>query len=133
MEHSPAKNRILLIDDDWITNMINEKLLRISVVCEINAFVNPEEALDYIKQCAHAKPQELPDVIFLDINMPQMDGWEFLTEFEKLPEHVQKKSNVWMLTSSISPDDIEKSKIYESVKDFVSKPLTTNKINELFA
>ncbi|MBI3220047.1 MAG: response regulator [Bacteroidetes bacterium] len=133
MEQSLIKNRILLVDDDAITNMINEKLLRISVECKITAFTNPEEALEHIKSCAHVNLQELPDIILLDINMPQMDGWEFLNEFERLHEHVLSKTKVWMLTSSIAPEDIEKSKTYQSVKDFISKPLTLDKIKEIIA
>ena len=131
MSDSPLKNQIVLVDDDMITNMINEKLLRITMGCKITAYINPEEALRKIKNDAHVNVQDLPDIIFLDINMPQMDGWEFLDEFEKLPALALKKTNVWMLTSSIAPEDIERSKTYQSVKDFISKPLTVDKIKDI--
>lgn len=122
---------ILLIDDDPITNMINTKIIKMNFSYEVHACANAQRALDQIKQWAEMSPEKLPDVIFLDVNMPIMDGWEFLEEFQKLPNNVLERTSIFMLTSSIDAEDIEKSKAYHVVDDFVSKPLTPEKLRNL--
>ncbi len=90
----------------------------------VNSHCFPEKALEELVALSESGGKEFPDIIFLDINMPRMDGWEFLQEFEKLPDTILNKCSVYMLTSSIDPNDIEKSKTYKTVKNFFSKPLT---------
>ena len=121
-------NRIILIDDDPIANMISTRIIARSFSGSVIAFSGAQEALEQIKQWWSEEGPELPVAIFLDINMPHMDGWEFLREFEKLPEHITEKCMVAMLTSSIDVDDIEKSKRYRLVREFISKPLTQDKL-----
>lgn len=114
---------ILLIDDN-IFNFLNKKIIEKNFSAQsVKSYVNPVKALDALKSISSGA-DIFPDVIFLDINMPRMDGWEFLDEFEKLPEDILKQCSVYILTSSIDPSDIEKSRSYRSVKDFISKPLT---------
>ena len=123
--------RVILVDDDPIANMISIKIIQRNFAGGVVAFANAQEALEQITAWwSHEGPAE-PVVIFLDINMPHMDGWEFLNEFEKLPGAVRDKIIVAMLTSSIDVDDIEKSKTYRSVKEFISKPLTQDKLSIL--
>jgi CheY-like chemotaxis protein len=74
----------------------------------------------------------LPDVIFLDLNMPISDGWEFLEEYAKIESRVPKKIDVYVVSSSISPHDFERSKAYNVVKDFMIKPLDKGKLAEIF-
>lgn len=121
-------NRIILVDDDPIANMISTKIIERSYSGNVIAFSGAREALEQIKKWWPEEGPELPVAIFLDINMPHMDGWEFLKEFEKLPQHITEKCMVAMLTSSIDVDDIEKSKRYRLVRDFISKPLTQDKL-----
>lgn len=131
METQLQNKSIILIDDDAITNMINTKIIKMSFNFEVHDYVNAQQALDQLKHYTEISPEKLPDIIFLDINMPIMDGWEFLEVFQNFSEDVLSKCKVFILTSSIDLDDIKKSKKYRVVKNFVSKPLTTEKIRSL--
>jgi CheY-like chemotaxis protein len=116
--------KIVLIDDDPISHLISTRLLERFSTSIVEAFVNPEEALKQLQCRAQNAPEKFPDIILLDINMPVMNGWEFLEEFEKLPEDILKTTSVMMLSSSTTSLDREKSKKYYTVKKFLSKPLT---------
>src|SRR6185503_5885296 len=108
--------------------MISKKIIEVAKFASIvNSYQDGATALDELKQIIKTNPAAFPDVIFLDINMPDLDGWEFLDEFKKLPESILKKCKVFMLTSSIDDHDIEKSKSYKIVYDFISKPLSFSK------
>jgi CheY-like chemotaxis protein len=113
--------KILLIDDDQLNNLINSRIITKFSDYTVDSFTSGKDGLNYLRDC---EPELFPEVIFLDINMPVMDGWEFLEEYEKLPGHLTRNCSVIMLTSSIDVSDIEKSKRYRSVKEFMSKPLT---------
>lgn len=118
--------RILLIDDDVNTNFYNRILLSQANVCEeILEFQNANEGLDYIKE-GHSV-----NMILLDINMPIMNGWQFLEAYEQLDETQKDAVIVVMLTSSIDEDDQEKAAMYDSVKKFIRKPITPELINEI--
>ncbi len=131
METITPKKGIMLIDDDAVTNMINTKIIKMNFSFDVHDYSNAELALEQLRQWGENFPKKLPSIIFLDINMPIMDGWEFLEEFQKLPTAVFEKSKIFMLTSSIDADDIEKAKTYPMVGDFVSKPLTSEKLIKL--
>ena len=88
-------------------------------------FKNGEEVLDILSD----KNNAFPNVILLDINMPVIDGWQFLEQIEKLPN--KEKLNVFIMSSSIDANDIEKSKSFSTVKDFISKPINNDKLNKL--
>ena len=128
----PGQNmKFLLIDDDPVTNVINTRIIRRHLSLQVIVFTDAFKALDQLKEWSTTRWHEFPDIIFLDINMPQMDGWDFLNEFQKLPDHVHQKCRIVMLTSSIDFSDIKRSKTYSSVTDFISKPLTVDKLNTL--
>jgi len=127
-------NSVLLIDDDSIFNMISTKIIQVAKFApKVNSYLDGTAALEELKHIIKTNPNEFPDVIFLDINMPEMDGWEFLDEFKKFPEFILKKCKVFMLTSSIDDQDIKKSKSYQIVYDFISKPLSFSKLETLYA
>ncbi|MEO6108443.1 MAG: response regulator [Cyclobacteriaceae bacterium] len=122
---------IVLIDDDPIANMISTKIIEKTYTYRVMAFTNAIYALDQLKEWASSALGGFPAVIFLDINMPHMDGWVFLEEYQKLPNIFLDKCSVFLLTSSMEYDDIQKSKTYKCVEEFISKPLTNDKLGHI--
>lgn len=123
---------VLLIDDDHINNFIViSKLKNLQLVEHINCVENGHQGIDFIKKCIVEDADKLPQLIFLDINMPVMDGWDFLNEFEKFDEIHTSKMHVYMVSSSVYSEDINRSKKYPSIKVFISKPLVKEKIEEI--
>lgn len=124
---------ILLVDDDEINNFISIKLIKKALVnSDITACLNGKYAIDQLVRIRDTDPEELPDYILLDINMPIMNGWEFLEEYKRLKLDETGKSKIYIISSSVFSNDINKAKSYSLVKDFVSKPLNIEKIRELF-
>lgn len=124
--------QILIIDDDEINNFIAAKLIdKIPPRAVVNTCLNGQIGLDFIKSKLQNQ-EEMPDIIFLDINMPVMNGWEFLEEFEKVKDQINKKVSINMLSSSVYNDDINKAETFHTVNKFISKPLTVGKIQELY-
>lgn len=122
---------IYIIDDDEIFQFITKKSFeRLERKDELHFFLNGEDALQSIKEfISDGKP--LPDLIFLDINMPIMDGWDFLAELEALIDGSEKKPNIYMVSSSIDDKDLVKSKTYSMIKDYIVKPIKDVNIKEI--
>ena len=128
---------ILCVDDDPITLMLCKMVVTRSLFAkEIVTAQNGEEALNYFDELRlnnlGSEIRSYPRLILLDLNMPIMGGWEFLDLFSK-PEYVSnfKQTKVIVLSSTIDPSDIEKSKKYPMVFDFISKPITKDMLEEL--
>lgn len=122
-------NKFFLIDDDTMSNYIDTKLIQNAMFAqEVKVFNYANIALDELKRLLSIIPIEFPDIILLDIHMPYMNGWQFLEEYQMLPKSVLKKCKLFMFSSSVNPNDIEKSKTYKVVKGFISKPLTSDKL-----
>lgn len=127
----PKGTHILIIDDDEINNFIAGKLIRkVQENAVVNTCLNGLEGINYIK--SKTDMDDFPDIIYLDINMPVMNGWEFLDLYSELNAKIKKEVTIHMLSSSVYNEDIEKSKIYPTVSKFISKPLTIEKIQNLF-
>lgn len=126
-------NTILLIDDDETTNYLNHRLLsRMNVAPDIRVVTNGEEALAYLEKAqSGADDYPYPDLIFVDIKMSVMDGFEFLEQYQQLPEAQKKQSIMLMLTSSASFYDLEKLKAFPDVRQHVSKPLTEGDVRDV--
>lgn len=120
-------DQILCIDDDPITLMLSKKIIaKASFSNEIITFQDGERALEYLSTI---KPDEselkkYPQLIFLDLNMPVMGGWEFLDAFSSADYSGFDTIKIVVLSSTIAPEDLEKSKTYPMVIDFLSKPIT---------
>ena len=122
-------NSILCIEDDAITLMLYKMVLtKASFTNEIITTTNGEEALNYINKLKEANSdgtiKNVPQLIFLDLNMPVMGGWEFLEIFSSSEYAEYNHIKVIILSSTVDPDDLEKSKKYSMVIDFLSKPIS---------
>ena len=134
-EQKPKYHTIMLIDDNEIDNLINQKIIESSNISKhIFTHTSGKSAIEFLKnmeKIAARVDNVLPEVIFLDIDMPLMDGFQFLDEFNKLSNETKKYCNIVMLTSSINPQDMNKSKKYDYVKKYVNKPLTQDSLKKL--
>ena len=134
-EQKTKYNTIMLIDDNEIDNLINQKIIESSNICK-NIFTHTggKSAIEFLKnmeKIAASVPGCLPEIIFLDIDMPLMDGFQFLDEFEKLSESIKSHSKVVMLTSSLNPQDMNKAKKNQFVLKYINKPLTQENLKKL--
>ncbi|BAV06370.1 Response regulator receiver domain-containing protein [Filimonas lacunae] len=121
---------ILLIDDDDATNFINSFLLKqLDITEQITIKDNAAAALDFLQ--TGIQEMQIPDLIFLDINMPGMNGWEFLEQFQARFSTRKLHTVIVMLTTSANPDDAEKAATYPEIAAFKTKPLDKTKISEI--
>ncbi|RVT79770.1 response regulator [Flavobacterium sufflavum] len=125
------KVKILLVDDDTTYLFITKKILEQQQnVEQINTFMNGLEALTYLKE--HSKEENnLPNILFLDLFMPIMDGWEFLDEFKEVKSNHLNKITIYICTSSISPHDVERAKNISSVSGYIIKPISKIKLVDI--
>ena len=124
----------MLIDDNEIDNLINQKMIEASSITEnIYTHTGAKSAIEFLKNMEKMDVADkvLPDVIFLDIDMPLMDGFQFLDEFANLTQITRKKCRIIMLTSSINPQDFNRAKKYENVKLYLNKPLSHDSIMKI--
>ncbi len=124
-------NSILLVDDDEDCNFFHKRLInRLEITEEINVVLDGEEALNYLKSTKDGKHPQ-PAIIFLDINMPKVDGWEFLEEYEKLDDLQKAQVVLIMLTTSLNPDDMQRAKENPLVHDYFNKYLDADRIQKV--
>jgi CheY-like chemotaxis protein len=129
-------NKILCVDDDQITLMLCKKVIeRATFASEIITLQNGEEAFNYFKDLsvaiANKTEVEYPKLVFLDLNMPVMDGWEFLDSYLANKFQNVFSTNFIVLSSTIDPLDYMKSKTYPFVIDFIAKPITKEMLETL--
>ena len=122
---------ILLVDDNSIDNFVHKRaIIKFNLSTIIIAKDSALDALEYLKSCENIEDMQ-PDLIFLDINMPCMNGWEFLQEFELLDKKLQSNVKIIMLSTSDNADDIARAKNMSMVSDYMTKPLTIVNLKEI--
>ncbi|CAN5904977.1 response regulator [soil metagenome] len=123
-------NCILLVDDDPDDNFFHQRIInKMEITNAIEVAKNGIEALEYLKK----ENQLIPELIFLDINMPKMNGWEFLGKYKELDEKCKARITIMMLTTSANPDDIKRANEIEDVTGIKTKPLSVEMVNEILA
>ncbi|MGD1843562.1 MAG: response regulator [Thermonemataceae bacterium] len=125
-------NNVWVIDDNSVSNLICKALIKKEKFAENVSFeTSAERAIDDLVQLARERPEALPEVIFLDLNLPLMNGWEFMREFLQLPQDIQQKVKVYILSSSLSSSDREKAEENEALSGFYTKPLSSHILQEI--
>ena len=127
---------VMLIDDSETDLFVNKSIIEIhNKSSVVNSFSNASKALQYLRNLDKNSGNfvnELPEYIFLDINMPLMDAFAFLSEFDELQESVKEYIKIILLTSSMNPRDIQRAHSNKYVKDYIEKPINTDVLGRLF-
>jgi CheY-like chemotaxis protein len=127
---SHVKN-IYIVDDDKLFVFLTKKTIQATEFeTHIKEFTDGQEAIEYLRQNAESQ-DKLPDIIFLDLSMPVMDGWEFLKEYMMIEPIMKKEIKLYICSSSISPHDVERAKSIAAVTDFIIKPISKEVFTEM--
>lgn len=123
-------NKVAIVDDDNIFQFTTKiKIEKLLLAEEVLVFNDGEEIFNYLKE---TDVVDLPSIVLLDINMPMVDGWDFLELFKSVDEEKQKGIKIFMLSSSINPVDVEKAKENKFVHDYITKPIRDDDLNKIF-
>ena len=123
----------LIIDDDPINNSICNRIIQLTIEgSAIETFTDPGKGLSHI-QIKYATEGSAKAILFLDINMPSMTGWEVLDQFNLFPSHIQEKVKIFMLSSSVDPQDIERAGVNALVTGYITKSLSQAKLQSVFS
>lgn len=125
-------NSIAVVDDDEIYHLTIAKMIEFSKIeCKVQYFFDGQEAIDFLYSEIN-DVDKLPDVIMLDINMPNMDGWEFMEEYAlKLKPKLPKPITVYMVSSSINQKDIDRANKISDVSSYLVKPITEPQLRQI--
>jgi len=123
-----------IIDDDNMYVNLVKRIVEAKKLCKnLMIFQNGMEALEYFEALLNNLEKKcIPEIIFLDLNMPIMDGWEFLDNFTKIENKLGKTITLYIVSSSINPVDIERAKQSNTVKDYLIKPVTIHDLEAIF-
>jgi CheY-like chemotaxis protein len=117
-------NHVMLIDDNEIDNLINSRIMTAhNFASSVDVKTSTESALESLRKLT-PDSENLPSIIFLDLQMPVLDGFAFLDEFEKMSDAVKSNCRIVVLSSSISPDDINRASTHKYVIKYINKPLS---------
>lgn len=128
--NAPYK-RVMIVDDTYVDRYVAERVIKkYSFAEDIISVESALDALDYLI-AGKDHPEELPELIFLDINMPEMNGFEFLEKYKELPETIKKHCIIMMLTTSLHEEDMKQALANPYVYRFLNKPLTFDRLKEI--
>lgn len=125
---------VLCVDDEQVTQMLNQVIFKRTGFCEnVVTALNGKLGLDYFEKLIESDTakETVPQVILLDLNMPVIDGWEFLDKFKQQYHNKFPEISIFILSSSVDPKDMNKAAANSLVKGFVNKPLTIDAIEQL--
>jgi response regulator RpfG family c-di-GMP phosphodiesterase len=122
--------RFILFDDDPVNNTLCQLAIKNALKeAEVITFTLAEKGFQYIS----TEKMDEKSIVMLDINMQDMTCWEFLHRFEKFDEHIKDKFNLFILSASLSPDDKTRALLNKNVKEFIEKPLTSDKVLKILS
>lgn len=125
---------IFIVDDDSIHRLLMSKLFaRQGKEYKLDFFENGQKALTALESAIASPSPTIPDIILLDIEMPVMNGWQFMNEYQLLPPEIKDRISVYMVSSSFTDEDQERVKSYPEIVDYIVKPLRIEKIVELMS
>ncbi|MBU2995865.1 response regulator [Cellulophaga baltica] len=126
-------NSIMLIDDSEIDNFIHKSVLeKFNITDTIITAKSGFDGIEKLKNLINDEAKKFPEIIFLDLCMPHMDGFGFLQEYMKFPEDIKASCSVYILSSSINPDDIKRAKKCPAVNRHLTKPLNKTLVDDIF-
>lgn len=124
-------NRLAVIDDDTVDQIAVKRYCKIGQLADdVVAFSDAESAIDYLSEFSDSN-EDIPDVIFLDINLPKLDGWDFLEHYSEIAPDLDKDISIYMFSSSISEMDTAKARGSKWVKDYIYKPISLEKLKRV--
>ena len=131
---NPPVKLTCIIDDDEVYIHLIKKIIRIKNLSEnLLVFHNGQEAIDHFTAIVNeVSKSEFPEIIFLDLNMPVMDGWDFLQKFTQIKPAQKFKTTLYIVSSSIDPFEIEKAKSFSEVTDYLIKPIRIAEFEAIF-
>jgi CheY-like chemotaxis protein len=126
--------KVLLVEDDPITIMVCERIIKMTEFAdEVLSCDNGQKAINHIKAIVADPTIVAPEIIFLDINMPVMNGWDFLEEFAAIKSSLHFTPKIYILSSTVDPEDYKKASSFGTVTSFLSKPLDKKFLDDILA
>ena len=127
-----ALNKAMIIDDDALNNYICSKIITYTGFAKNTIdFTHADLALQHLIEIINENPDDLPEIIFLDIDMPGIDGWAFLKEYEKLDKTYKDRIYLSILTTSVFESDRHKAEGFSDVDSYLCKPLSAEELTRI--